>query len=206
MSDVVKNQSAISLSLSLQDIGDLLARTSESLELESQRRERNSQLHVDRSELSEQFVVEMELAGAMKAKGSSITKAFSKRKKTAPILLTNLGLTNAVPVLNKNYRVAVRVTADTRISAAKQMLYNLAKDSPWASSSSFPPLSDFVLRIKSLNFVLLNESLPLCVVCFLFFFFFFWGCQTNIFSLSVGEFLSFKLFTLLHLSPLQLKC
>jgi hypothetical protein len=151
----------------LNDIGDLLSKTSGAIELEGKRRERHERITTT-MDSREKFVVVVEVNGGAAAsvsisKGSSLSRAFTRKRRPtiANTILTNLGGEATLRTLSKNYRVGVRVDGECRVGTAKELLYNLARDSPLSGMTDAKPLSDYILRVKSLDLLLVNEDLPL---------------------------------------------
>lgn len=163
---------SVSITQSLSEISDLLGRTSSILEKESTQRERNRvspALH----EQQERFVIILDLSAMAPTTpsrvgqmASSISRAFgrkgkSKSKMSGASSAWSLGPTSSMRALGKNFKVAIKVTGDTRVAAARDALYQAAKSSPWAGSYEFSSSSNYALRVRALGLLLAPDDLPL---------------------------------------------
>lgn len=158
----------IDITSSLEDISEYLYKTSTSLQNEDMRRKRieaANQIKDIHNCSREEFIIQLDLSKLPKGKGyTSFTKTFGRKlfRPTPDIILTNLGPTRSVSVgLENNYKLSLKVNPFMTVAEAKKLFYNLAVDSPWAYLVQFQKLEDYIIRIKSINFYILNEDIPI---------------------------------------------
>lgn len=158
-----------SISMSLQNISDSLNKVSLALKNEEVRQQRITASYPTKSagsiEIGERIIVQMDLGNFPKGKSySTFSKTFMRRRfhSSSDIILTNSGPVRTLALdFESNYKLSIRITPDTRIRDAKKLLYQASRDSPWGSLVQFQLLEDYILRIKSLNFYLINEEIPI---------------------------------------------